>query len=84
MRLASTLSSLVSGLPGNLQCLVKGKCGLDYISKAMVNRPVSYSNGWTGSSMKWRLMRANKFAFEKICPLEYETGLFINTLILFF
>ena len=23
------------------------------------NRPVSYSNGWTGSSMKWRLMRAN-------------------------
>ena len=24
-----------------------------------VNRPVSYSNGWTGSSMKWRLMRAN-------------------------
>ena len=23
------------------------------------NRPVSYSNGWTGSSMKWRLMRGN-------------------------
>ena len=23
------------------------------------NRPVSYSNGWTGSSMKWRLMPAN-------------------------
>ena len=23
------------------------------------NRPVSYSNGWTGSSMEWRLMRAN-------------------------
>ena len=23
------------------------------------NRPVSYSNSWTGSSMKWRLMRAN-------------------------
>ena len=23
------------------------------------NRPVSYSNGWTGSSMKWRLMQAN-------------------------
>ena len=23
------------------------------------NRSVSYSNGWTGSSMKWRLMRAN-------------------------
>ena len=23
------------------------------------NRPVSYSNGWTGSSMRWRLMRAN-------------------------
>ena len=32
------------------------------------NRPVSYSNGWTGFSMKWRLMRANEFAFEKICP----------------
>ena len=23
------------------------------------NRPVSYSSGWTGSSMEWRLMRAN-------------------------
>ena len=23
------------------------------------NRPVSYSNGWTGSSMRWTLMRAN-------------------------
>ena len=23
------------------------------------NRPVSYSNGWTGCSMKWRLMRSN-------------------------
>ena len=23
------------------------------------NRPVSYSNGWTGSSMKWWLMRVN-------------------------
>ena len=29
-------------------------------TKKMVrNRLVSYSNGWTGSSMKWRLMRAN-------------------------
>ena len=29
-------------------------------TKKMVhNRPVSYSNGWTGSSMKWRLMRSN-------------------------
>ena len=25
----------------------------------VINRPVSYSNGWTGSSMKWRLMLAN-------------------------
>ena len=24
-----------------------------------IYRPVSYSNGWTGSSMNWRLMRAN-------------------------
>ena len=24
-----------------------------------LNRPVSYSNSWTGCSMKWRLMRAN-------------------------
>ena len=24
-----------------------------------LNWPVSYSNGWTGSIMKWRLMRAN-------------------------
>jgi len=34
--------------------------------KESINRPVSYSNVWTGSSMKWRLMRANQFAFEKI------------------
>ena len=32
------------------------------------NRPVSYSNGWTGSSMKWRLMRANLFKCKLICP----------------
>ena len=25
----------------------------------IVYTPVSYSNGWTGSSMQWRLMRAN-------------------------
>ena len=28
-------------------------------SETIPNRPVSYSNGWTGSSMRWRLMRAN-------------------------
>ena len=27
--------------------------------RSLCNRPVSYSNGWTGSSMKWRLMQAN-------------------------
>ena len=27
--------------------------------RVVPNRPVSHSNGWTGSSMKWRLMRAN-------------------------
>ena len=31
----------------------------DSQSKVSINRPVSCSNGWTGSSMKWRLMRAN-------------------------
>ena len=29
------------------------------VSIEMNNRPVSYSNCWTGSSMKWRLMQAN-------------------------
>ena len=29
------------------------------INQYASNRPVSYSNGWTGFSMKWRLMRAN-------------------------
>ena len=29
------------------------------LSSVNINRPVSYSNGWTGSSMRWRLMRAN-------------------------
>ena len=48
------------------------------------NRPFSNSHGWTGSSMKWRLMRANLFKCKCIRlhfmldpgqPLEYETGL---------
>ena len=29
------------------------------LHQSIANRPVSYSNVWTGSSMKWRLMRAN-------------------------
>ena len=29
------------------------------LSIGFKNRPVSYSNGWTGFSMKWRLMREN-------------------------
>ena len=32
------------------------------------NRPFSNSRGWTGSSMKWRLMRANLFKCKLICP----------------
>ena len=30
---------------------------LPHQNRLSVNRPVSYSNAWTGSSMKWRLMR---------------------------
>ena len=50
-----------------------------------LNWPFSNSHGWTGSSMKWRLMRANLFKCKLICPhlmldpvqpFEYETGLF--------
>ena len=33
-----------------------------------LNTPFSNSHGWTGSSMKWRLMRANLFKFKLICP----------------
>ena len=32
-----------------------------------VNTPFSNSRGWTGSSMKWRLMRANLFKCKLIC-----------------
>ena len=31
-------------------------------------RPFSNSHGWTGSSMKWRLMQANLFKCKLICP----------------
>ena len=53
----------------------------------IVNRSFSNSHGSTGSSMEWRLMRANLFKCKLICPiildfmldpvkpLEYETGL---------
>ena len=41
---------------GGTRSLLKLEDGPSAISN---NRPVSYSNGWTGSSMKWRLMRAN-------------------------
>ena len=56
----------------------------------VVNTPFSNSHGWTGSSMKWRLMRANlfkckfiarislHFMLDPVQPLEYETGLFLN------
>ena len=33
-----------------------------------LNRPFSNSHGWTGSSMKWRLMRASLFKCKLICP----------------
>ena len=52
------------------------------------NRSFSSSHGWTGSSMKWRLMRANQnsnanqfahislhFMLDPVQLLEYETGL---------
>ena len=38
--------------------MIKSDCYSD-IMRFLTNRPVSYSNGWTGFSMKWRLMRAN-------------------------
>ena len=34
------------------------------------NWPYSYSGSWTGSSMKWRLLRGNTFTYEKIPPQE--------------
>ena len=34
---------------------------------ALTNRPFSNSLGWTGSSMKWSLMRANLFKCKLIC-----------------
>ena len=37
-------------------------------SLVAVNRPFSNSHGWTGSSMKWRLMRANLLKCKLICP----------------
>ena len=56
-----------------------------------VNRPFSDSHGWTGSSMKWRLMRANlicvkrfarislHFMLDPVQPWEFENGLFSNS-----
>ena len=38
---------------------VRSICYPPIMRKFKANRPVSYSNGWTGFSMKWRLMRAN-------------------------
>ena len=35
-----------------------------------VNRPYSYSHGWTGTSMRWRLMQGKKFAFEMSSPRQ--------------
>ena len=32
------------------------------------NRSFSNSHDWTGSGMKWRLMRANLFKCKLICP----------------
>ena len=46
------------------------------------NRPFSYSRYWTGTSLKWRLMRANiikksfiSFAFEKIARISLHCKL---------
>ena len=41
---------------------------VSYSATAERNRPFSNSHGWTGSSMKWRLMRANLFKCKLICP----------------
>ena len=34
------------------------------------NKPYSYSHGWTGTSIQWRLVRGISFEFEKIPPHE--------------
>ena len=39
-----------------------------WILKICASRPFSNSHGWTGSSMKWRLRRANLFKRKLICP----------------
>ena len=56
-------------------------------SNNCLNRPVSYSNGWPGSNMKWRLMQANNlhlkrfarislyFMLDPVQPWEFENGL---------
>ena len=36
-------------------------------TRAQYNGPFSNSHGWTGSSMEWRLMRANLFKCKLIC-----------------
>ena len=40
------------------------------VHKSIANRPFSNSHGWTGSSMKWRLMQAKLFKCKLICLHE--------------
>ena len=52
-------------------CLAEACAKIDLLqifSKSKNNRAFSNSHGWTGSSMKLRLMRANLFTHKEICP----------------
>ena len=50
-------------------CLILSRRAHVFVwNSALVYRPFLNSQGWTGSSMKWRLMRANLFKCKLICP----------------
>ena len=55
-----------------------GAVGQDSRCGAVSNRPVSYSDGWTGFSMKWRLMQANLDGFRSKFE-QYLQRLFTNS-----
>ena len=52
----------------NICLILSRRAHVFFWNSALVYRPFSNSQGWTGSSMKWRLMRANLFKCKLICP----------------
>ena len=58
------------------------------VFECTIKRPVSYSNGLVGSSMKWRLMRGKSFHIQIISPPPPPLGIsfpfFLNPIIEFF